>query len=99
MAQSYYAQSEQPAATLTVGQLIERLKAFDPAELVIFKSPLHGVFGSNTAYTIDAIDKVLLPRREHHTAAGTEIDEESGKETLYEAYTQVFHAWSGVVIS
>lgn len=99
MGKSYYPQSEyQRATTMTVGDLIERLKAFDPSELVIFQSPFSGSYGPKQAYTIDAVERVALERKEHHTPAHVEIDEETGQEFNVEADTQVFNAWSGVVI-
>lgn len=98
MAHNYYAQSENPAPTMTVGQLIEHLKTFDPAALVIFRSPLYGCFGSNTAYTIDTVEHVVLERREHTIPASEDINEETGETFTHEAEIQVFSAWSGVVI-
>lgn len=98
MAQTYYAQTETPAPTMTVAELIERLQTFDPTAPVIFRSPLHGCFGPNAAYTIDAVANESLERDEHHTPAGIWVDEETGERRAYEAETQVFHAWSGVVI-
>ena len=60
MSETYYPQSESPAPTMTVGQLIERLRQFSPDELVIFRSPRYGCFGSNQAYTIDAVARETL---------------------------------------
>jgi hypothetical protein len=99
VAQTFYAQSDSPSKTLTVGQLIERLQAFDRSAPVIFKSPLYGCFGSNAAYSIDDVSAVMLERHENHIPATTVIDEESGEVVAVESETQVFHAWSGVVIA
>lgn len=101
MGQTYYVQTENPdkyASTKTVGQLIAELQAFDPAERVVFMSPRYGGFGSGTAYSIESVERVVLPREELHTPAHTAFDEEEGVEYQVEAETQVFHAWSGVVI-
>lgn len=98
MAATYYAQSDHVAPTMTVGDLIERLKAFDPAAPVIFRSPLYGSFGSNTAYSIDKVEHVALEREEIHTPAHEHFNEEDGETCTVEAETQVFNAWAGVVI-
>lgn len=99
MAHTFYAQSNRPEPTMTVGQLIERLQAFDPSSPVVFRAPLYGAFGANTAYTIEAIDVVAMERRELNIPGGTATDEETGEEYTYESHTQVFNAWSGVVIT
>jgi hypothetical protein len=98
MAQSFYAQSEKPESTMTVGQLIDRLKEFDPAAPIIFRSPHYGAFGSDHEYTIDTVTAVRLERREVHYPAGISVSEETGERCAYEAWTDVFHAWTGVVI-
>ncbi len=98
MAANYYPQSDHRPATLTVGHLIERLSALDPAAPVIFRSPLYGAFGGNTTYSIDKVEAVAVERREEHHDGGVTLDDETGEELTYEAWTQVFEAWSGVVI-
>lgn len=98
MARTYYPQSDHREPTMTVGELIAQLARHDPAATVIFRSPLHGVFGSHTAYTVDTVTAETLERREEHYPADVREDEESGEEVVTEAWTQVFHAWSGVVI-
>lgn len=98
MAQTYYAQSDHCPPTMTVGDLIEKLQTLDPSKPVVFRSPLYGAFGSNTAYSIERVDHVSMDRREDHTPGGVGFDEETGEEFAYEPYTQVFHAWEGVVI-
>lgn len=98
MARNYYPQSDDCPATMTVGQLMAELAKHDPASPVCFRTPFYGVFGSNMAFTIDAVTAEALERREHHTPAGTSYDEETGEECPTEEYTQVFHPWSGVVI-
>jgi len=98
MASTYYAQSEHRPATLTVGELIERLQALDPAALVIFKSPRHGVFGAGATYSIETVETVSLEREERHYPACVVEDEETGEPVEQEAWTQVWRAWSGVVI-
>lgn len=98
MANTFYPQSDHRPATMTVGQLIERLQSLDPTAPVIFRSPQHGCFGSNTAYSIDAVAHESLERREEHYPACVGRDEETGEEYQIEAYTQVFPAWAGVVI-
>lgn len=99
MAKTYYAQSEHPTKTMTVGELIDQLSKQDPSAVVVFRTPLYGTFGSNTAYSIDAVAAEVLDRREDYYPACRRIDEETGEEVDVEEYTQVFHAWSGVVIS
>lgn len=99
MAKTYYPQSDFAPPTMTVGDLIERLRQFEPTSLVVFRSPLCGVFGSNTAYSIDAVEKVSMPREEINYPAYRRTDEETGEEFDEEAYTQVKTAWSGVVIT
>lgn len=99
MANTYYAQSDHRSKTMTVGELIKKLSEFSPDELVIFKSPMYGSFGSNTAYSIDGVERVVLERREDHYPACIREDEETGKMESVEAWTQVFHAWSGIVIT
>ncbi len=98
MAQTYHAQSDHRPPTMTVGELITQLSKHDPSALVVFRSPRYGAFGSNTAYTLDTVMAETLERREEHYPAGTCIDEETGEEGEFDAWTQVFHAWSGVVI-
>lgn len=99
MGETYYAQSDHRPSTLTVGELIERLSKHDPAAPVVFRTPLYGAFGSHTAYSIDAVTAETLERRENHYPGGERaFDDETGEEYTTEPYTQVFHAWSGVVI-
>lgn len=98
MANSYYAQSDYAPPTMTVGELIEKLKAFDLDDPVIFESPFHGAYGPLHAYSIDAVERKVLEREELHTPASIKIDEETGETYTAEADTQVFNAWSGVVI-
>lgn len=98
MAKTFYAQSESPEPTMTVGQLIERLQAHDPKAPVIFRSPLYGCFGSNTAYTIEGATVEALPREELHIPASSYEDDETGELIEREAHTQIFEAWAGVVI-
>jgi hypothetical protein len=98
MGATYYGQGDNPGPTMTVGQLIEKLRAFDPNELVVFRSPLYGSFGSNTAYTVEDVERETLPRREYHIAAHTHEDEETGETYEVEAETQVWNAWTGIVI-
>lgn len=99
MAKTYFAQSDAPATTMTVGQLIERLQGLDPSAQVVFQSPPHGSYGPRMAYTIDDVAAVALDRHEHVTPARTEVDEETGEEIRLDEDVQVFHAWQGVVIS
>jgi hypothetical protein len=98
MSQTYYEQSRHRPKTMTVGELIDQLRVFDPAEPVIFKSPEHGAYGPLTAYSIDAVNLVDLDRREHHYEATTTIDDETGEEVPVEAWTQTWEPWRGVVI-
>jgi hypothetical protein len=98
MAHTFYAQRGNPTPTLTVGELIDRLRFFDPALPVVFKSPLYGSFGSNTAYSLETVAPVSLERVETHYPAFKDIDDETGEEVEIEAYTDVRHAWSGVII-
>ncbi|HKT54511.1 MAG TPA: hypothetical protein VJP88_08660 [Caulobacteraceae bacterium] len=102
MAQTYYAQTEKPPATMSVRELIARLEAL-PEEIkdlpAIFKSPLYGAFGSNTAYSLDSVSIVELPERRENYGPQTHYDEETGEEgTDDEDYEEVWHAWKGVVI-
>lgn len=98
MAETYYAQDAAPTPTMTVGELIDRLRAFDPAERVIFRSPRYGAFGFNTAYSIEAVEREVLERWEYHFPTCVRENEETGEPIAVEAHTQAFHAWSGVVI-
>ena len=97
MAQTYHAQTKWCPPTMTVGELIKQLQQFKPDELVIFKTPLIGTFGSNTAYSIEQVKFVVEPRREHIIPASSGIDEE-GFEFSHEEELQIFEAWQGVVI-
>ena len=99
MSRTYYAQSDRPAQTMTVGQLIERLQSFDPNELAIFRSPSFGSFGSNTAYSIDGVERVVLGREELHNPGYEYESDDNGETITVEADTQIMHAWAGVVIS
>lgn len=98
MGSTYYPQSDHRPNTLTVGDLMKRLQDFDPAEPVIFQSPKNGVFGSDTKYSIDTAKRVEIERHEEHHSACRLTDIETGEVFEQEAWTQVFHAWSGVVI-
>lgn len=95
---TYYAQSRNPEPTMTVGELVRRLQAFDPSERVVFRTPLFGSFGSNTAYTIDSVEHETLAREELHNEGYEYVHDETGEKVVVEAETQVFYAWSGVVI-
>ena len=98
MGETFYAQSEHRASTLTVGQLIERLQRHDPNAPVIFQSPRFGAFGSETMYSIECIDAVAFEHDERVFPASTSIDEETGEQIQVEAWTEVWHAWHGVVV-
>jgi hypothetical protein len=98
MGRTYYAQSDRPASTLTVGQLIKKLQMFDHTALVIFKSPLYGSFGSHTAYSIEEVEQIVLPYEELIIPEETYEDEETGDLITRETETQIFYAWTGVVI-
>lgn len=98
MARTYYAQSEKPEPTLTVGELITKLQAFDPGDRVIFRSPQFGCFGSNQAYSVDDVAHETLEAFEQHNPAHTYEDDETGKTVHVEAETQRWPSWSGVVI-
>lgn len=63
MGNAYYAQSDNPGSTMRVRDLIEALKQFDPDETVVFQTPLYGVFGSNTAYAIEAVALIEMAER------------------------------------
>lgn len=98
MAQTYYAQRDNPEPTMTVSQLVTMLSKFDPELPVVFQSPLYGAFGSNTMYAIEHAENVLLERKEKWYPGGTRMDEETGEPEEYEPWTDVFHAWRGIVI-
>jgi hypothetical protein len=98
MGQTFYAQSGNPATTLTVGQLMNRLKHFPLTAPVVFQSPQYGSFGSNTAYTIEAIVAVTLPRTETHYPAHMHYNEEDDSEYMEEEYTEIKNEWTGVII-
>lgn len=98
MANDYYEQSARRPATMTVAQLIERLKQQNPDSPVIFRSPEHGCFGPEHSYSVDDVWHEALDRREEHIPGGTGTDEETGEPYSYEPSTEVFEAWSGVVI-
>lgn len=98
MARTYYAQSDSPGRTMTVGELLEKLQACDPAASVIFRSPFNGAFGPLQAYSIEGVTPTIIPARaEHHPACMSE-DEETGEPIEVEAWTQNWHRWEGVVI-
>ena len=99
MARTFYPHSENTGLTMTVGQLIEKLQALDPTKPVVFRSPKYGCFGSETAYSIDTVTEVQMLGWEDRYPAGTRIDDETGEEEAYEAWTEVFHPWHGVVIA
>lgn len=98
MADTFYAQSPAPIPTLTVGDLIGLLSQHDHKLPVVFRSPLYGCFGSNTSYTIDTVAAEKLERSEETYPAGTRIDDETGEEESYPAWTDIFYPWEGVVI-
>lgn len=99
MTQTFYAQGDRPEKTMTVAELVEKLLIMDQSMPVTFKSPMFGSFDSNTAYTIDDVQTVTLPRREHHIPAGEHIDDETGDTYATEEETQVWNEWTGVVIT
>ena len=100
MVQTYYPQSEKPGPTMTVRRLIEVLSALpDQDAPIIFKSPLYGVFGGNTAYSIEQVSVQELVEERIQYGPQTRYDDETGEEWVdTEEYEQVFHAWKGVVI-
>jgi hypothetical protein len=99
MGQSYYAQSDNPGQTMTVGQLIDRLLQEDSTSLVVFQSPSIGVFGPDTMYSIEEVTFVNLPRREYNRGKQEHYNENTNETTYSEEdYIQVFNAWKGVVI-
>lgn len=102
MAVTYYQQHPSnfpPPKTLTVGDLLASLNGHDPDLPVIFRSPLHGCFGSNVGYSLDTVSRETLDRREEHHPATVWFDEEEGVDVPQEAYTDVFEPWDGVVIA
>lgn len=98
MARTFYAQSDAPAPTLTVGELIARLRDFDPAQPVVFKSPRNGCFGPGTAYSIESVRPVILPAEAVHHPACIRHDEETSEPETVEAWTENWHRWEGVEI-
>jgi len=98
MSRYTYLQTQYREPTMTVGQLIERLRALDPSKPVVFRTPTYGVFGSNHTYTIDDVKPVVLEREEIHYPGGERKDEETGAFYVEEPYTAVKYPWDGVVI-
>ncbi len=103
MGTTYYPQpafGDTPPPTMTVGKLIALLQTLDPAKAVVFKSPQYGCFGSNTMYSIDGATVVSMEAgEEHHPAGISSPDEETGECEAYEAWTDSWPAWEGVVIT
>jgi len=100
MSATYYAQSEFRPATMTVGQLISKLQEVEDLDLpVVFRTPLYGTFGSNTAYSVDAVSTEHLPSRTQHYPAALQFDEETGEEYMSEPFDEVWRDWKGVVIA
>lgn len=99
MAATYYAQSEYAEPTMTVGQLIEHLRGYDPNDKVIFRSPPNGVYGPDVEYSIDDTVRVELERREKTYPAHIYVDDETGEKSIMPEEKHVFEAWSGVVIT
>lgn len=99
MARTYYAQSDSVPPTLTVKDLIEKLSALPHQDApVIFRSPLYGTFGSNTAYSIDDVNEVHLPEETIVYPARVDYDDDTGEEVNYPAEQDVRREWKGVVI-
>jgi hypothetical protein len=65
---------------------------------VIFRSPQYGAFGSNTTYSIDTAQSEKLERSEVEYPASAHFDDERDEWVTGEAWTDVHHAWEGVVI-
>lgn len=102
MGQTYYAQCERPAKTMTVRELIAQLQAL-PAETqdlpAIFKSPPYGAFGPNSTYSLDTVSVVELAERRTSYGPQTYYDDETDEyRTDTEDYEEVLPAWRGVVI-
>lgn len=98
MAVNIYPQSPSQPRTLTVGELIEQLSAFDLGKPVIFRSPKYGAFGSGTTYTIDSASPEHLAAFCIDHDAIEYHDHETGELIQQEAYTDHFPEWDGVVI-
>lgn len=100
MGNTYYPQTDNPGPTMRIRDLLEALSKFNPDELVVFKTPLYGAFGSGVAYSIDGVGLVEMKERHQNFGPQTDYDEETNTETVSEDdYIQVFPSWRGVVIS
>lgn len=98
MAQNAYI-GTYPFRTMTVADLLAALSALPPDAEVLFQLPKYGAYGASMHFTVEQVDAVEIPRREHHTPAMEAVDEETGETYMTEPDTQVWEAWSGVVIS
>lgn len=99
MAQTFYAQSDWRVPTMKVADLIAKLTALPDHDLpVVFRSPLYGSFGSNTAYSIEAVTEEHLPARTEHHPPQPDIDDETGDEYMTEPYEETWQEWKGVVL-
>jgi hypothetical protein len=100
MAHDFYPQSpfSDPPKTFTVADLISKLSKFDPSLPVVFQSPTLGCFGPETIYALDKLALVSLEGREEWNPPGVSVDEETGDESAYEGWTDVYKPWKGVVI-
>ncbi|MBY8826102.1 hypothetical protein [Sphingomonas colocasiae] len=99
MSGNYYPQSDHNPQTITVGDLIAKLQALDPSKPVIFKSPENGAFGSNTTYALGTVAAATMEEQTIDYPPSSYIDDETGEQVQCEAWTQVFHAWDGVILS
>ena len=98
MAQSAHVGSY-PFRTMKVADIMAKLAGLPPDTEVLFQSPFKGGYGPGHFYTVEKVEAVEMPRREHHTPAMEVLDEETGETYMTEPDTQVWEAWSGVVIS
>jgi hypothetical protein len=88
-----------PFRSMRVSDLLARLADLPPDAEVLFTLPQYGAFASGMSYTVEKVEAVEVPRREQHFPAVPTFDDETGEEGMSEPYTQVWDAWSGVVIS
>ena len=103
MANTYYEHNEGNPKTMTVRDLIAQLSALpeDAQGLpAIFKSPRYGCYGPETAYTLDRVEVVDIAEETREYGPQYDFDEDTGQEVkTADSYSEVLHAWRGVVIA
>ena len=94
---NYSLQARPPSGTMTVASLRRLLESLSDDLPVVILSPKYWGFGSENPYSVVSVEETVLPRMEAKMPSGGYYDDD-GELVTYDAETQVWPEWRGVII-